>query len=81
MNTKLTLNINNMTIINAKKYAGSQQQSLSKLVENYLNGITKIKKSEEKLTPLVNELSGCVSLTNIKNYKKKYADYLLEKYS
>ena len=81
MNTKLTLNINNMTIISAKKYAVSQQQSLSKLVENYLNGITKIKKSEEKLTPLVNELSGCVSLKNVKNYKENYADYLLEKYS
>ena len=81
MNTKLTLNINSEIIIDAKAYAVSHEQSLSKLVETFLKGVNQIDKSEEKLTPLVEELSGCIKLDDYKKYKDEYADYLMEKYS
>ena len=36
---------------------------------------------KEELTTLVEGLSGCILLKNVKNHKRDYADYLLEKYS
>lgn len=41
MNTKLTLNLNKNVIEQAKNYAKDNRVSLSKLIENYLNSLTK----------------------------------------
>ena len=38
MNTKLTLNLDKVVIDEAKYYAKINKMSLSKLIENYLNG-------------------------------------------
>lgn len=41
MNTKLTLNLDKKVIEEAKNYARSNRVSLSKLIENYLDSLTK----------------------------------------
>ena len=81
MNTKLTLNLEQSIIEKAKHYAKSQNTSLSKLIENYLQKITFNSKNEkEKITPLVKSLSGIIDLPKDFDHKKNYADYLVKKY-
>ncbi|MEY4834750.1 MAG: hypothetical protein RI980_865 [Bacteroidota bacterium] len=80
MNTKLTLNIDDNVIEDAKSYAKNNSISLSKLIENYLLSLTKKKTKTTKVSPLVESLTGVVSLENA-DYKKEYSDYLSKKYS
>ena len=55
METKLTLRLNNGVIERAKIYAKSHKVSLSKMIESYLDSVTKEKEKdkEEIITPLV----------------------------
>ena len=55
METKLTLRLNNGVIERAKIYAKSHKISLSKMIESYLDSVTKEKEKdkEEIITPLV----------------------------
>jgi hypothetical protein len=80
MDTKLTLKLNKEIIEKAKLYAESKQISLSKLIETYLNLLTKERLGKEKTTPLVDSLSGVIELTSDYNDKDDYSDYLSEKY-
>ncbi|MBP2284025.1 hypothetical protein H4V97_002343 [Flavobacterium sp. CG_23.5] len=80
MNTKLTLNIDQNTIEDAKFYAKNNSVSLSKLIENYLQSLTKKDAEKTKVSPLVESLTGVISLEN-DDYKKEYSDYLSKKYS
>lgn len=83
MNTKLTLNIDDNTIVEAKKYAKKSGTSVSKLVENYLNSLTnktKKKKGEIEITPLVKSLTGIIPVEAADNYKKIIQEHLTEKY-
>lgn len=80
MNTKLTLNIDQNVIEEAKTYAKNNSVSLSKLIENYLFSLTKKNNSTTKVSPLVESLTGVISLES-DDYKKEYADYLAKKYS
>jgi hypothetical protein len=82
METKLTLRLNDRVIERAKIYAKSQKISLSKLIESYLDNLTRKKEDESKIsiTPLVESLSGVINLPSDFDYKKEYADYLTEKY-
>lgn len=80
MNTKLTLNIDDNVIEEAKSYAKNNSISLSKLIENYLLSLTNKKLKTTKVSPLVESLTGVVSLENA-DYKKEYSDYLSKKYS
>lgn len=79
MNTKLTLNIDQIIIEEAKYYAKSNSISLSKLIENYLLSLTNKKKENTKVSPLVESLTGVISLES-EDYKKEYSDYLSNKY-
>ncbi|MDQ8006751.1 MAG: DUF6364 family protein [Pedobacter sp.] len=79
MNTKLTLNINQHIIEEAKTYAKENRVSLSKLIENYLHSLTKKDKEKSKVTPLVESLTGVIKLED-KDYKEEYIDYLEKKY-
>ncbi|WP_436414905.1 DUF6364 family protein [Petrimonas sp.] len=82
MNTKLTLNVNESIVEEAKAYAKSHRTSLSKLVENYLNILTHKEKEQRIVTPIVESLTGVIpSDTNSENYKQEYYDYLQKKYS
>ncbi|MBA5628963.1 DUF6364 family protein [Moheibacter lacus] len=83
MSTKLTLNIDETTIAQAKAYAKKSGISVSKLVENYLNSLTskRINKNNEiEITPLVKSLTGVISLPEDFDYKKEIAEILTEKY-
>ena len=80
MNTKLTLNIDEHVIEEAKFYAKNNSVSLSKLIENYLLSLTKRTTEETKISPLVESLTGVISLESAE-YKKEYSDYLSKKYS
>ncbi len=82
METKLTLRLNDSVIERAKIYAKSQSISLSKMIESYLDSLTREKNSDNKIpiTPLVESLSGVINLDADFDYKKEYADYLTEKY-
>lgn len=80
MNTKLTLNIDEQVIEEAKFYAKNNSVSLSKLIENYLLSLTKRNTKETKISPLVESLTGVISLESA-DYKKEYSDYLSKKYS
>ena len=80
MDTKLTLKLDKEIINRAKLYAESKKISLSKLIESYLQVLTKEISSKENITPLVESLSGVIELP--KNYDDKvdYTDYLTKKY-
>ena len=74
MNTKLTLNIDEHVIEEAKFYAKNNSVSLSKLIENYLLSLTKRNTEETKISPLVESLTGVISLES-DDYKKEYPDF------
>ena len=82
METKLTLRLNDSVIKRAKIYAKNQKISLSKMIESYLDSLTRENNHNDKLsiTPLVESLSGVINLAPDFDYKKEYADYLTEKY-
>ena len=82
METKLTLRLNDSVIERAKVYAKSQRISLSKMIESYLDSLTREKENDNKIsiTPLVESLSGVIDLPSDFDYKKEYRDYLIEKY-
>lgn len=82
METKLTLRLNDNVIKRAKIYARSHKISLSKMIETYLDSITKQKEDVKKIpiTPLVESLSGVIDLPADFDYKKEYRDYINEKY-
>lgn len=80
MNTKLTLNLDKGVIEQAKSYAKNNRVSLSKLIENYLDSITKRADKKSNISPLVESLTGVIPSENYDD-KKDYKDYLFEKYS
>ena len=81
MNTKLTLNLNKSIIENAKDYAKENSISLSKLIENYLNSLTKKESKSSRISPLVESLTGIIpSQSEEKSNDNRY-EYLREKYS
>ncbi|MBS4061909.1 MAG: hypothetical protein KG029_16040 [Bacteroidetes bacterium] len=82
METKLTLRLNDHVIERAKLYARSHNISLSKLIESYLDSVTRQNETEKKtsFTPLVESLIGVIDLPADFDYKKEYHDYLEKKY-
>ncbi len=82
METKLTLRLSDNVIARAKIYAHSHKISLSKMIESYLDSITKQREEYKKtsITPLVESLSGVINLPSDFDYKKEYRGYLEEKY-
>ena len=82
MDTKLTLRLDENVIESAKIYARNHKVSLSKIIESYLDSVTKPKedKNEISITPLVESLSGVINLPIEIDYRKQYRDFLVEKY-
>ncbi len=61
MNTKLTLTVEKSVIERAKAYAKNTGRSLSELIENYLDVVTK----EESITELSPKLKKIVGVVNL----------------
>jgi hypothetical protein len=82
MYTKLTLNIEQNVVENAKIYAKNQKRSVSKLVEEYLASISLNKGANEfnSLGPITKELVGIIKIKRDVNYKDILTDALMEKY-
>ncbi len=84
MKTKLTIRLDSEILVRAKKYAFDQKISLSKLVETYLDSISKsrMKESDDiQISPLVKSLMGAAGpLPEDYDYKKEYREYLGKKY-
>ncbi len=80
METKLTLRLKKKVIDQAKKYANDHETSLSKLIENYLSAVTNESRSIEKISPLVQSLSGVIQLSENEDPKGKYQEHMKEKY-
>jgi hypothetical protein len=81
MDTKLTIKLDNDVISRAKRYAQHSKTSLSKMIESYLDSVTKPDSDDIEITPLVKSLSGVVSLPDDYDYKKERTEYLIRKYS
>ena len=81
--SKLTLTVDPDVIRQAKSYAASQQQSLSKLVENYLKTLPKAPETEEpalELKGLVADLAGVIDESELAKHHADYVRFLQEKY-
>ena len=78
----MTLRLSDTIIKRAKLYARSHKTSLSKMIESYLDSLTKEKEEDRKIsiTPLVESLSGVIDLPADFDYRKDYGEYLIEKY-
>jgi hypothetical protein len=84
MYTKLTLNIDQNVIENAKKDAKHQKRSVSKLVEEYLSSIstsTNEKIGVDSLGPITKELVGIIKVKGKPDYKGLLIDALMEKHT
>ena len=81
-NSKLTLKLNTNSILKAKNYVAQKGISLSKLVEDFFDGITSDSDSTEttSYSPLIKELSGIITLSDENDYKNEYENYLRKKY-
>ena len=77
METKLTIRLKENVIKRAKIYARSHKISLSKMIESYLDSITKDKKMEIEITPLVKSLSGVIDLHEEKTFIQKLRLFFL----
>jgi dsDNA-specific endonuclease/ATPase MutS2 len=80
MDTKLTLKLDENVIERAKKYASGKKLSLSGLIENYLDSLTREKEDEFEISPFVKSISSGKSIPVDFDYKKDYIDYLEKKY-
>lgn len=80
MDTKLTIKLDRNIIEKAKKYAKSKNISLSRIIESYLNAITRDEIQHEDISPLVQSLSGIIEIPDDFDFKKDYTDHLLNKY-
>lgn len=81
MNAKLTLSLNKNVIESAKDYAKANNISLSKLIESYLDPLLTNDERGNKITPLVESLTGIISEQPDENSKEDYYEYLSKKYS
>ena len=80
MNTKLTLTLEKSVIERAKRYAKASGRSLSDLIENYLDKITKDHEISESETEFA-DLFGSVKLPNDLNDKLTIRKIMSEKHS
>ncbi|HBI02075.1 MAG TPA: DUF6364 family protein [Flavobacterium sp.] len=82
MDTKLTLKLNQEIIEKAKIYAAQKKVSLSRIIENYLNSLTNETKNEDsiEISPFVKSIKTGNSMPADLDYKKEYAEHLLNKH-
>jgi macrodomain Ter protein organizer (MatP/YcbG family) len=81
MDTKLTIKLDKDVISRAKRYAQHRKTSLSKMIESFLDSVTKNEPDDIEITPLVKSLSGVIKVPEDFDYKRERTDYLIKKYS
>jgi hypothetical protein len=80
MTTKLTLNIDDRVIDEAKQYAKNNGKSLSEIVESYLKSLTSKDKNDNVLSPRILKLMGSVRLPENFEYKKSIFKAIIKKH-
>ena len=80
MNTKLTIKLDRNIIEKAKRYAKSKNISLSRIIESYLNAITRDENKDDDISPFVRSLSGIIKIPDNFDFNKNYTDHLFKKY-
>lgn len=83
MDSKLTLKLNKNVIGRAKKYAINKNLSLSRLIENYLDSLTREQEDDFEISPFVKSILSGKSIPVNDEYKdisKDYIDFLDKKY-
>ena len=85
MDTKLTLKLDKTVIERAKEYAASNNRSLSRIIESYLQSLTIQEDSVNnkagiQISPFVKSMSSGVHIPADLDYKTGYSNYLTEKY-
>jgi hypothetical protein len=80
METKLTLKLDQKVIHSAKKYAKSNNKSLSKLVEDFFINLASESYSPKKYPPLIEKLSGVISEKDLQKISREdeKARYILK---
>ncbi len=76
----MTLKLDKEIINQAKLYAESRKISLSKLIESYLQLLTKENSTKQRISPLVDSLSGVIDLPENYDDKEDYTYHLTKKY-
>ena len=85
MNVKLTLSINEKTIVRAKQISRQKGKSISKMVEDYLNTVDEKESTKEsrvdRIRKIMEKSEDKIKLPNSLNYKEmigkwRYEDYL-----
>ncbi len=84
MDTKLTLKLDKSVIERAKVYAASQNRSLSKMIESYLQSLTesstKNQKEDIEISDFVKKMATGVKVPLDIDLKYKYGSFLAKKY-
>ncbi|MGE9311999.1 DUF6364 family protein [Niabella sp. CJ426] len=83
MDSKLTLKLNESVIERAKQYAFNKNLSLSRLIENYLDLLTREQDDTFEISPFVKSIATGKSIPadiDAKKIKTDYTDYLEKKY-
>lgn len=83
MDSKLTLKLNENVIERAKQYASDKKLSLSRLIENYLDSLTREQNDEFEISPFVKSISSKKSIpidADWKSLRENYVADLEEKY-
>ena len=78
MQTKLTLRMDDELIAAAKAYAEGAGKSLSQMVAEYFEALTKVRREPVEMTPTVARLREVLKGSNVD--EKDYYAYLEEKY-
>ena len=82
MDTKLTLKMDKKVIERAKLYAQHRGVSVSRVVENYLLGLTREEEPwSRELMGTVAELAGVLAGKEVDSSQEGYAKHLTRKYS
>lgn len=81
MTRKLTILVEEETIKRAKKYSAQTGQSLSKIIESYLDLITQPQESKtKKFSPRIKRLMGSVKLPRDFDHKKEVEETIKKKF-
>ena len=79
MTTKLTLTVEKSVIERAKSYAKGTGRSLSELIENYLDTVTR-DEGKKELSPKLKKIVGAVKLPKDFDEEKELRSYLEDKH-
>ncbi|MCW7470114.1 DUF6364 family protein [Leptospira kanakyensis] len=82
MNTKLTLSIDDKIIKHAKEFAKQRNKSLSRLVEDYLDGLSSNNDplKAKDIPPITRKLAGVLKGNPDVDIRKEIASHLENKY-